>query len=356
MRLKSLQETGLKNDEIFVAALLQNIGMLVIALTKGDDYGKLLQERDAAIETLETKEYGFNHLQVGYALLSSWNLPESITEPILFHHQPEDCGDEHRSSAEIILCSHRLADIYLLDEAGEKARLLQQEMIDRFGLNSEQALAVIDEAATGCQEILISFDLNQGEIKPYSLMLQEANKALGDLQLSNEQMLLEMQEAKEKAERLAGELQDANSRLKELVYRDGLTGLYNHRYFQEALDNELSRARRYHTSVSLILFDVDHFKQVNDTHGHPAGDLVLMNIARAVSTAVRPSDIVSRYGGEEFAVILPETGAAGAKVFAARLRRCVEGIATLVDGQLIYVTISAGTTTFSTSSAHVTKI
>ncbi len=186
-------------------------------------------------------------------------------------------------------------------------------MIDRFGLNSEQALAVIDEAATGCQEILISFDLNQGEIKPYSLMLQEANKALGDLQLSNEQMLLEMQEAKEKAERLAGELQDANSRLKELVYRDGLTGLYNHRYFQEALDNELSRARRYHTSVSLILFDVDHFKQVNDTHGHPAGDLVLMNIARAVSTAVRPSDIVSRYGGEEFAVILPETGPPGLK-------------------------------------------
>ncbi|MFK5927256.1 MAG: GGDEF domain-containing protein, partial [Desulfuromusa sp.] len=119
--------------------------------------------------------------------------------------------------------------------------------------------------------------------------------------------------------------------------------------------NELARASRYHSSVSLIMFDIDFFKKVNDTHGHPAGDLVLMNIARAVTSAVRPCDIVARYGGEEFAVILPETSAAGVKVFAARLRRCVEGIATLVDGQLIYVTVSAGATTFSKEKADVAK-
>jgi diguanylate cyclase (GGDEF)-like protein len=160
-------------------------------------------------------------------------------------------------------------------------------------------------------------------------------------------MMLEMHEAKLKAERLSRELQDANARLRELVYRDGLTGLYNHRFFQESLSQELLRANRYKTSVSLILFDIDHFKKVNDNFGHQAGDQVLMNIARAVSSSIRPTDILARYGGEEFAVILPETNAAGAKVFAARLRRCVEGIATLAKGQLIYVTVSAGTTTFT---------
>jgi diguanylate cyclase (GGDEF)-like protein len=103
------------------------------------------------------------------------------------------------------------------------------------------------------------------------------------------------------------------------------------------------------------MFDIDFFKKVNDTHGHPAGDLVLMNIAKAVSSAVRPCDIVARYGGEEFAVILPETSAAGVKVFAARLRRCVEGIGTLVDGQHIYVTVSAGATTFNQKGADATK-
>jgi len=200
-----------------------------------------------------------------------------------------------------------------------------------------------------------TFDLDPEDIKPYSLLLQEANAELGKLNLSNEQMILEMREAKEKAERLAHELQDANSRLKELVYRDGLTGLYNHRYFQESLDNEICRAKRYKSSVSLIIFDIDFFKKVNDTYGHPAGDLVLMNISSAVQSAVRPCDIVARYGGEEFAVILPETSAAGVKVFAARLRRCVEGIATLVDGQLIYVTVSAGATTFNAEQTNVDR-
>ncbi|NOQ42660.1 MAG: diguanylate cyclase, partial [Desulfuromusa sp.] len=103
------------------------------------------------------------------------------------------------------------------------------------------------------------------------------------------------------------------------------------------------------------LFDTDFFKKVNDTHGHPAGDLVLINLANAVNSAVRPSDIVARYGGEEFAVILPETNIAGVKVFVARLRRCIEGIATLVDGQLIYVTVSAGATTFNAEHPEVTK-
>lgn len=352
------QKSDHKDDDIFVAALLQDIGILIIAMTKGDEYNKLLHEArisETDLWTLESEKYGFNHLQVGYALLTSWKLPTTITEPILYHHQPENCMTDNGPSAKILHYSNQLTDIYNLSEVAEKARLFQQELVDQFHFSADESCELLDQAAINSKEMLLNFELEAGELKPYSVMLQEANAALGQLHLSNEQLILEMTDAKQKAERLAGELQDANTRLKELVYRDGLTGLYNHRYFQESLANELSRAKRYQTSVSLILFDVDHFKKVNDSHGHPAGDLVLMNIARAVSSAVRPSDIVARYGGEEFAVILPETSAAGAKVFAARLRRCVEGIATLVEGQLIYVTISAGTTTYSKQSSHISK-
>ncbi len=352
------KQIGYTDDDIFVAAILQDIGTLIIALTKKDEYSKLLLEADnsdTSIWDMESDKFGFNHLQVGYALLTSWNLPESITEPVLYHHHPDQCVSERSKSAKILKYSSQLADIYCLREIAEKARQLQHDLVEEFGFSMAQACELLDEAAINSKEMLINFELEDDQIRPYSALLQEANEALGQLHLSNEQMLLEMTDAKHKAERLAAELQDANTRLKELVYRDGLTGLYNHRFFQESLENELSRAKRYQTSVSLILFDVDHFKNVNDSHGHPAGDLVLMNIARAVSSAVRPSDIVARYGGEEFAVILPETSAAGAKVFAARLRRCVEGIATLVEGQLIYVTISAGTTTFTNSSTQISK-
>ena len=140
-----------------------------------------------------------------------------------------------------------------------------------------------------------------------------------------------------------------------MAYIDALTGLYNHRYFQETLATELSRASRYHSSVSLIFFDIDFFKKVNDTYGHPAGDLVLKNIATEVKKAVRPSDIVARYGGEEFVVILPETDITGIKVFAARLRRCVEGLITEAEGQQIMVTVSVGGATHSPEQLKTSK-
>lgn len=347
-----------KDDDIFVTALLQNIGTLVISMTKGDEYNSLLKEAESSTQTildLEKNKYGFDHQQVGYALLMNWKLPDSISEPILYHHLPESAPETYRQSSEILHLADQLASVYIESETAENARLIQEQLIEKFDIDKTQALSLLDDIATSSSRIIASFDLDPGDIKPYSSLLQEANNELGKLNLSNEQMILEMMEAKEKVEKLAQNLTDANTRLKELVYRDGLTGLYNHRYFQESLSNELARAARYHSSVSLILFDIDFFKKVNDTHGHPAGDLVLMNIARAVTSAVRPCDIVSRYGGEEFAVILPETSAAGVKVFAARLRRCVEGIATLVDGQLIYVTVSAGATTYDQKRAKITK-
>ncbi|MDX2493373.1 MAG: GGDEF domain-containing protein [Desulfuromusa sp.] len=343
-----------KEDDIFVAALLQNIGMLVISLTKGDEYNALLKEALSTAENLlelEQHSYGFNHQQVGYSLLANWNLPASISEPIRYHHQPADATEKARASSEILYFSDQLSAVYNESGIAEKARLVQQQLIDTFGIDATQALQLLDDVASNSLTMIETFELDPGEIKPYSLLLQEANVELGKLNLSSEQLILEMKEAKE----LAYSLQTANNRLKELVYRDGLTGLYNHRYFQEALTKELSRAARYHSSVSLILFDIDYFKKVNDSYGHPAGDLVLCNLARAVDSAVRPSDIVARYGGEEFAVILPETNPAGVKVFAARLRRCIEGIATLSDGQLIYVTVSAGVTTFNAEQPGITK-
>lgn len=352
------KQTDLISDDIFVMALLQDIGSLVIAMTKGEAYSILIREAlsfDQELHLIEQEKYGFDHQQVGYALLNSWNIPDAITLPILCHHKPDNCGDEHQLATRILCVADQLCSIYFSDEAAEKARMLRQNLIETWQLPPQEADELIDRAATDSCEMLTAFELDPGEIKPYSTLLLEANQALADLQLSNEQMLLEMREAKERSEHLNSELKEANSKLKELVYRDGLTGLYNHRYFQESLSSELARAKRYQTSVSLILFDVDHFKKINDQHGHPAGDLVLMNIARAVSSAVRPSDIVARYGGEEFAVILPETNDAGARVFAARLRRCVEGIATLVEGQLIYATISAGTTTYTHQTTSMTK-
>lgn len=115
-----------------------------------------------------------------------------------------------------------------------------------------------------------------------------------------------------------------NRRLEELAHTDPLTKTLNRRALSERLAAEMERVRRYTTTLSLLLIDLDHFKQVNDTHGHLAGDDVLIEIAALLQRVVRAVDVVARYGGEEFIIVLPETGAQGAEAFAERLRELIE--------------------------------
>ncbi len=120
------------------------------------------------------------------------------------------------------------------------------------------------------------------------------------------------------------ELEKANAELAALATTDGLTGLNNHRAFQERLADEAARAVRYGTPLSLILLDVDRFKQYNDTFGHPEGDAVLEAVARTLQAGARDTDLVARYGGEEFVLVLPQTDMEGAMALAERLRVALE--------------------------------
>jgi two-component system, cell cycle response regulator len=136
-------------------------------------------------------------------------------------------------------------------------------------------------------------------------------------------------------------------KLYEASVRDSLTGAYNREHFDERLKGELAYARRHETAVSLIIFDLDHFKQVNDTHGHPAGDAVLVNIAEKVSAGLRTEDVFARYGGEEFAVILRGIELDAAALVAERLRERVAATPALFDSLKIRVTMSVGCATLT---------
>ena len=128
---------------------------------------------------------------------------------------------------------------------------------------------------------------------------------------------------------------------------DALTGLYNRREFDRRLKEELERSRRYTHLFSLLMLDIDHFKVVNDTYGHPAGDEVLRALAARIRGQVRPVDQVARYGGEEFTVILPETGGAGALAFAERLCAAIAAVPFALDaGRSIHLTASIGVASF----------
>ncbi|HEY0264295.1 MAG TPA: GGDEF domain-containing protein [Granulicella sp.] len=146
---------------------------------------------------------------------------------------------------------------------------------------------------------------------------------------------------------LLEETEASRNELEELATRDGLTRLFNRRYFMTVLERELSRAVRYAEPLSLLIFDVDDFKLVNDRHGHAAGDQVLEEIARMCAALLRQHDVLARYGGEEFVLLLPRTGEAGAEQVAEKLQAAISAL--LVDlrrpQKRIGVTVSIGIST-----------
>lgn len=136
--------------------------------------------------------------------------------------------------------------------------------------------------------------------------------------------------------------------VKSLAITDALTGLYNRRYFFDFANHEYDRSRRYNTPLSLIMLDIDHFKRVNDSHGHATGDEILKAVAGRCLSAVRQADIVGRYGGEEFVILLPETGPREALAAAERLRGCFENRPIATEANLsISITVSLGVCSLS---------
>mgnify|MGYP006286461197 CR=1 FL=1 len=132
----------------------------------------------------------------------------------------------------------------------------------------------------------------------------------------------------------------------EEIYRmtivDGLTQIHNRRYFDEFLEREMARCIRYQRALSLVLFDIDHFKHINDTHGHLAGNSVLKRLAELVNQHIRREEAFARYGGEEFVVLMPETPATRARVFAEKIRAMVEDHRFEFEEDVIPVTCSLG--------------
>ena len=149
----------------------------------------------------------------------------------------------------------------------------------------------------------------------------------------------------EAEEGLARQLYEAST-------RDTLTRAYNRRYFMQRLLAEVAFAQRHETNVAVLMLDVDHFKRVNDTYGHHAGDEVLKTIAMAIQGAIRTEDVFARYGGEEFAVLVRGVDHHGAAAFAERLRQTVSRLDARLDGTTIRVTISAGIASLSECKSH----
>ncbi len=299
-----------RKEELFLAALLQDIGMLAMEKVEPELYRPLHEKscHHGEIITLEGDALDCDHADVGAWLLESWNLPDHIIRAVGGSHRPEGAD---RFTA-IVALSSILGDVWWHDDPHARLRQAVTEGAKVLDLETGMLMEIIEAAGQQIQETASTFEVDVAGQLPAELLLEKAHE-LSSLMTVN--TLQETTALREKTEALS----QHNQQLKEQSRRDNLTGLYNRAYLDQVLAAEYQLAQENNFPLTVVFIDLDRFKQINDQYGHAVGDQALVHCARIILENTRHSDIVARYGGEEFVAVLPGTDAEGARVVCSRM-------------------------------------
>jgi diguanylate cyclase (GGDEF)-like protein len=326
-----LAETAGYEDpiEAFTVGLIQDIGTLFLAFLYPERSGALQEIRGLpGIRRLEEERRicGRDHTQMFAQLAKDWKFPADLIEACVHHHDRLSKTKVRRTQRLIQLAhaADSVADLFQTKAAGSSVRYAKSvlnQLPKRKNLDLEDLVSQIRiEMNHAASELQIHI----GKQPSYEELISQANVSLLYINDHYEQMTQQLQQLLAEKEKLTRELQNANAKLKRLASTDSLTGVANRRRFTEALEECLSGSTETGAPISLIMMDIDHFKKINDSYGHATGDKVLKAVCERMEANVRPQDVVGRLGGEEFAILLPETTAEIGQVVAERLRRALE--------------------------------
>jgi two-component system cell cycle response regulator len=317
-------------EQAFISGLLQNLGELILVKTLPEKY----EEMRAAIEehgenslAVEERILGIAHPRIGAEVAKKWCFPEELTAPVEYHHAPQGYTGKKtaiQTAVNIVYLSDLLVNILYSDKPDHFHKQFRKDSSRLLDFMPSNIEAVLEQFHVEVENAGKYFDFNIKTRKSVQEILQEANIKLSIINLDYDQMNKQLIQAKINLENLTRELERKNIILGNLANIDGLTEVYNHRYFQNALDQEIYRASRNSASLALLMIDIDRFKKFNDTYGHQVGDFVLKQFALCMKEKIRKYDILARYGGEEFSIILPETDLEQACIVAEKLRCTVE--------------------------------
>jgi diguanylate cyclase (GGDEF)-like protein len=346
--------TGFRTDEeAFLAGLLQDIGIMVLGQCAPAVYQEIIElsaEGDVSLIDVEREHLGVDHVEVARLLFEKWNLPPQLCVPILYHHAPEKA---ERSDEETLLsiriqnvAGHIGAWLYLSKSHGSSLEELKDIACRYLTISPKELEALLYRVDMRMEEIAGLFELNVERPNTYSGLLEKVQATLGDIVTDQERLLRELEASKIEAQKLAEQLRTANRLLLKEVRMDSLTGLANRQHFEDFLHRELNRSFRYNHSIALLFLDLDNLKSINDRYGHLEGSNSLRHCAEILKRQVRASDLVARYGGDEFVIALVETGGSDAMLAAERVRqRIAETPFVLTEGsEKMHLTASIGVT------------
>nr|WP_246386265.1 GGDEF domain-containing protein [Halomonas campaniensis] len=324
-----------KAGTLFTIALLQDIGVLAAIALDEDDYHQQIRSTTGhdSLVAAEQSLYGCDHARIGGWLAANWGLPGHLAHGIAESH------GELSATAPEMLClrlSGPVADAWL---SPSPPRALFR-LLHRFETLSEtlpvSLATLLDEVQDQLPSMTKLLDITSPPAYDNQALLEEAQQHLFRQTLALTARL-DAHEAEMDA------LRQRQTELEQRSRRDALTGLANRAWLEEQLKERFQLCREQDRTLSVVFIDLDHFKMLNDRHGHQLGDQVLENFAVALQESVREGDLAGRYGGEEFLVILPDERSEGAQAMANRLAECLTTRSMAhVDGVALHVTVSIG--------------
>ncbi len=327
-------------EELFLASLLQDIGMLVIDKMDPKFYQGLgVDQHDhAAVAACESERLGVDHAAIGGWMLRKWGFPEYLFDAVVYSHAAES-PVEARDLQKLVHCvslSGLLVDAMQNPTEHNNLPLIAGLANDRLDIDEEMFREMMEALN---EDLVEAQDMFETDLSDYSYSDTLIDNAKETLMMMNLQSLQQADRLQETAEVLESRTRE----LEERSRRDGLTGLYNRAHLDEKISHEFTMASDRDWSMVVMFVDLDHFKRVNDTYGHQAGDQVLQRAAHALVKGTRDDDIVARYGGEEFVIVMPGHGEKTAHIVADRLVNAFRDMTHVVnDDKEINVTASIG--------------
>jgi diguanylate cyclase (GGDEF)-like protein len=334
-------------EEAFLAGMMQNIAMLAMDIALGESYGALAnahQHDHSTLPAVEKKTLGFDHAYVGSQLAAKWRFAPEQVDAIANHHRDELAHTSTNPLTRVLIVSNAISRAMIIEDCADARHDANSTAEEVFGLDSEIVAAVIEETEEDAKDL--ARQLMRG--------LQSAPASDEILRRAEEARMAHQIAIERETEQLRRTARDLERR----TNTDALTKVGNRALLDRELDQHFHRVRQNPGSLGFILLDADRFKDLNDTHGHQAGDTVLIELARRLTDVIGEAGIVCRYGGEEFAVLLPEASEQSTAETAERLRQAIADVPFALDESIhgqatVDVSVSAGVAIMNAETATV---
>ncbi len=324
-------------EELFLAGLLQDIGMLALDKAMPDLYRETgeLQKNHRELAAHERKRIGVDHADVGVWLMRQWNLPERLSNAIGASHKLDNrrALDPADGFNRCVTLSGAIVDIFLLPADKKPFHDTAQQVERVFGLDKEEFGRVIQRVSSLVPETEAIYETDL--LPDPDSIVDQAREVLMIRNLHAMQEITQLRDTADSLTERARELEEESR-------RDPLTGVYNRTYLEQYLRQEFEQATRNDWPLSIAFCDLDGFKKVNDNFGHQAGDKVLKATAAILRNNVRRVDVVARYGGEEFVLVFPATDRDIARSVCERIVTAFQSTRHEIGPQPVSVTVSIG--------------